>query len=110
MANRVRNVSKHIMLTEEENKVISEKAKEAEMTESAYMRLLISQRPNDYPEMRILLKDLINEVNHIGVNINQITKNHNAGFYSDADKNRLFAYMRKICEKTDEVVKEIGNH
>lgn len=30
------------------------------------------QKPNDYPEIRILLRELINEVNHIGININQM--------------------------------------
>lgn len=32
------------------------------MTESEYLRFMISQKPTDYPEMRILLRELINEV------------------------------------------------
>lgn len=48
------------------------------LKESAYIRLLLSQKPNDYPEIRIMLRELINEVNAIGNNINQITRNHNS--------------------------------
>ena len=48
------------------------------MNEAEYIRLLISQKPNDYPEVRKLLKELINEVNRIGININQIVFNSNA--------------------------------
>ena len=53
------------------------------MCEADYLRLLISQKPNDYPEVRELLKELINEVNRIGININQIVFNNNAGLYYD---------------------------
>ena len=55
-----------------EAELLSNKACAANMKEAEYLRLLISQKPNDYPEIRKLLKDLINEVNHIGNNINQI--------------------------------------
>ena len=94
-------------MTSEEAKLLKENALGANMGESAYLRLMISQKPNDYPEIRRHLKDLINEVNRIGVNINQIAFNNNAGFYSE---NELFAYMRKLIMKVDEAVKIIGNH
>ena len=45
-------------------------------------QLLISQKPNDYPEVRKLLKELINEINRIGININQIVFNSNAQLLS----------------------------
>ena len=44
------------------------------MTDSDYMRFLLSQKPEDYPEIRQMLSELINEVNHIGNNINQIAR------------------------------------
>lgn len=50
-------------------------------TESQYLRLLICQRPDDYPEIQLQLGHLINEVNHVGVNINQIVKRNHAGFF-----------------------------
>ena len=74
-----------------------------------YIRLLISQKPNDYPEVRKILKELINEVNRIGININQIVFNNNAGLYSKEDKTQLIAYMRKLNQKVDEAVVKIGN-
>ena len=64
--------------------MLADKAQQANMTESEYLRLMISQKPSDYPEIRVLLRELINEVNHIGTNINQIVHNHNSGIYSEA--------------------------
>lgn len=78
------------------------------MTESEYLRLMISQKPNDYPEIRILLRELINEVNHIGININQIVRNHNSGIYSEDDKKRLVAYMRKLNMEVNNVYKTVN--
>lgn len=66
------SLTKKFRLSSREAKLLEEKAKQAGMTESQYLRLMISQKPNDYPEVRQLLRDLINEVNRIGVNINQI--------------------------------------
>lgn len=109
MEKRIYSFNKHIRLTPEENKMLMEKAKASGMSDSSYLRLMISQKPNDYPEIRQLLRDLINEINHIGVNINQIVKSYNEGFYSDVDKTRLYAYMKKLNGKVDEAVKYIGN-
>lgn len=55
------------------------------------------------------MKELINEVNRIGININQIVFNNNAGLYSKEDKTQLIAYMRKLNQKVDEAVVKIGN-
>lgn len=100
---------KKFRLSATDAKMLSEKAQAAEMTESEYLRLLISQKPNDYPEVRQLLRELINEVNRIGININQITHSHNAGFYSPEDKERLVAYMRKLNTMVAKVVDSVGN-
>ena len=75
--------------------MLSDKAGAAGMCEADYLRLLITQKPNDYPEIRILLKDLINEVNAIGNNINQITRNYNSKLYRTEDRELLSAYMKK---------------
>lgn len=96
-------------MTPQEAKLLEEKAKQADMSESQYLRLMISQKPNDYPEVRQLLRDLINEVNRIGVNINQITHNHNAELYSTSDKEQLIAYMRKLNVAVAKVVDIVGN-
>ena len=96
-------------MTKEYAKELAKKAKGNGMNEAEYIRLLISQKPNDYPEVRKLLKELINEINRIGININQIVFNNNAGLYSKDDKTQLIAYMRKLNQKVDEAVSQIGN-
>jgi len=109
MAGRQHSIDKLLRLTPEEAKVLAIKAKEAGMSESAYLRLLIDQKPNDYPEIRKMLKELINEVNRIGVNINKITYNNNTELYSKEDKDSLTAYMRKLNLEVKKVVEQIGN-
>lgn len=63
---------KKFRLSPEVTAELAEKAEKMNMTESEYLGFMISQKPADYLEMRILLRELINEVNHIGTNINQI--------------------------------------
>lgn len=109
MADKVHCIKKTVRLMHGEAQILSEKARAAGMNEAEYIRFLISQKPNDYPEIRKLLKELINEVNRIGVNINQITFNHNAELYSREDKNQLIAYMRKLNMEVKKVVELIGN-
>lgn len=50
------------------------------------------------PESYAQGKEMIREINRIGVNINQIVRGMNTGFYSKDEKARLEAYMRKILE------------
>ena len=50
---------KKFRISPEEAKVLANKVELANMTESEYLRLMISQKPNDYPKIRILLKELI---------------------------------------------------
>lgn len=95
MADNLHNVKKTLRLTKKEARELAGKSKEAQMYEADYLRFLLSQKPNDYPEIRQLLKDLINAVNAIGNNINQITRNYNSKFYSEEDKELLKAYMKK---------------
>lgn len=103
------SLTKKFRLSTRDAKLLEEKAKAASMSESEYLRMMISQKPNDYPEIRQLLRDLINEVNRIGVNINQIAYHHNAGFYSEDDKEKLVAYMRKLNVAVAKVVETVGN-
>ena len=107
MADKVHCIRKTLRLMPQEAKVLSDKAKG--MNEAEYIRLLISQKPNDYPEVRKLLKELINEINRIGININQIVFNSNAQIYSKKDKEQLVAYMKKLNQSVSEAVVKIGN-
>lgn len=96
-------------MTRTEAERLKRGAEENEMRESEYIRLLLSQKPNDYPEIRILLKELINSVNAIGNNINQIVRNNNSRLYRAEDRELLSAYMKKLVLSVQEVVKKIGN-
>lgn len=104
------NLRKAYRLTEEQNAELQAKVAELGMTESEFIRLLITEQPKDYPEIRQLLKGLINEVNRIGVNINEIVHNNNSVLYSDTDKARLLAYMQLLNEKLDKAVVGIGDN
>lgn len=79
------------------------------MNENEYLRMLIREKPADMPEVRGLIKSLINEVNHIGVNVNQIARNSNAGYFGSADKRQLLAYMEKVNAAVGQVVEKLGN-
>ena len=104
------NLRKAYRLTEEQNDELQAKVSELGMTESEFIRLLITQRPKDYPEIRQMLNSLINEVNRIGVNINEIVHNNNSMLYSDSDKTRLIAYMQRLNEVLNKAVVDLGDH
>ena len=72
-------------------------------------KFFMAHKPNDYPEIRIMLRELINEVNAIGNNINQITRNHNSKLYHEDDRQLLSAYMKKLNLLVKEAVETIGN-
>ena len=99
MADKVHCIRKTLRLMPQEAKVLSDKAKANGMNEAEYIRLLISQKPNDYPEVRKILKELINE----------IVFNSNAQIYSKKDKEQLVAYMKKLNQSVSEAVVKIGN-
>ncbi len=109
MTNKRYPVLKTLRLTNEEEQLLQEQCKIFKMKEAEYFRFLLSQKPSDYPEIRILIKDLINEVNHVGVNINQVVRSINSGIYSENDKQQLVAYMRRLNTSLDTVVDKIGN-
>lgn len=109
MAGEKRTVIKPFRMTEKEAEQLCRRAAQYKMKESAYIRLLLSQKPNDYPEIRMLLKELIGEVNAIGNNINQITRNHNSKLYREEDRELLIAYMKKLNLLVKEAVEKVGN-
>ncbi|MBR6229460.1 MAG: plasmid mobilization relaxosome protein MobC [Eubacterium sp.] len=97
-------------LTKEQDEELKRKVAAAGMTESEFIRLMITEQPKDFPEIRAMLDRLINEVNRIGVNINEIVYNNNSMLYKEQDKQRLIAYMRKLNELLKGRVKEIGDN
>lgn len=90
-------------LSEKEAAYLQKVASENSMSMSRYIRMLVdADMEKGIVEKRqsqnLLRRDLINEVNHIGVNINQITRSHNKNLYSEHDKRKLFALMKRLNE------------
>lgn len=110
MADSIHCVRKTLRLKPAEAKELAVKAAEAGMCEADYIRLLITQKPMDYPEIRKLLKTLINEVNAVGNNINQIARDCNSYLYRKEDKELLIAYMKKMNQTMREAVEKIGSY
>ena len=77
------------------------------VTDSQFLRMLITNRPRDYPAIRQELQRLNNEINHIGVNINQITHNNNSRLYSEEDKHRLYVFMKRLKDQMQQVIDKL---
>ena len=91
-------IRKHFKLTEETAKLLAERSKAENMNESEYIRyLLLNQSENPRSrELELEIMRLRNEINKIGVNINQIVKNNNSHIYSESDRIELKLQMEKI--------------
>ncbi len=98
---------KEIRLTYGELEELQRQAAEMGVTESQYLRMLITNRPRDYPGIRQELQPLNNEINHIGVNINQITHNNNSRLYSEEDKHRLYVFMKNLKDLMQQLVAKL---
>lgn len=99
---------KSFRLSEKEVVYLQGVAAKNSISMSRYIRMLIdADMENAIVEKRhfqsLLRRDLINEINHIGININQITRSHNENLYSEHDKRKLFALMRKLNEMVSQV-------
>jgi len=89
---------KHFKLTEETARILAERSKAENMNESEYIRYLIlneSEHPRS-KELELEIMRIRNEINKIGVNINQIVKNNNSHIYSESDKIKLIDYLSRI--------------
>lgn len=70
---------------------------------SVYLRKLLDSQRQKLPisaekskEEREYRAKLIQEINRIGVNINQIVKNVNSFYYSREEKKELYALLEKV--------------
>ena len=91
-------IRKHFKLTEETARILNERSQAENMNESEYIRYLIlnqSKHPRSR-ELEVEIMRLRNEINKIGVNVNQIVKNNNSRMYKEEDKMQLKKYMEKI--------------
>lgn len=98
---------KHFKLTEETARILAERSKAENMNESEYIRnLLLNQSENPRSkELELEVMRLRNEINKIGVNVNQIVKNSNSHIYREDDKIDLIGYMEKITILLNDYIK-----
>lgn len=97
---------KHFKFTEETARILEERSKVENMNESEYIRFLLLNQP-EHPrskEMELEIMRLRNEVNKIGVNVNQIVKNNNSHMYRESDKINLIKYVEEINGLIKELV------
>lgn len=103
------NIRKHFKLTEETAKILEEQSKAEGMNESEYIRyLLLSQ--SEHPrskELELEVMRLRNEINKIGVNVNQIVKNSNSYMYSEGDKIELIFELQNIKKLLEMIMDRI---
>lgn len=91
-------IRKHFKLTEETAKLLAECSKAENMNESEYIRYLLlnqSEHPRS-KELELEIMRLRNELNKIGLNINQIVKNSNSHIYNEDDKIKLNVRMSEL--------------
>ena len=86
---------KHFKLTEETARILAERSKAENMNESEYIRYLLLNQSEKPRSKELELMRLRNEINKIGVSINQIVKNSNSHIYGEDDKIQL---EQNICE------------
>lgn len=77
---------KHFKLTEEAARILTERSKAENMNESEYIRYLLLNQSENPRSKELELMRLRNEINKIGVNVNQIVKNSNSHIYGEDDK------------------------
>lgn len=99
-------IRKRFRITTEQQSHVEEQCKRYGINESEFFRRLIdADRGKEVPvqtqEEFVLKKQLIYEINRIGNNINQIVKNANMRFYTEHEKRKLFAMMKKVMELLD---------
>lgn len=90
-----------LRISESENRFLKQQCEQTGLNENQYIRRLIDAAAGraEMPvskEKFLAVKELTQEINYIGHNINQIVKNVNSHYYSDEEKDRLFELMSKV--------------
>lgn len=94
-------VRKSLRLSEEEDAFLRQQYTSTGLNANQYIRRLLdvaagkAEMPTDR-ERYILLKELTQEINYIGHNINQIVKNVNSHFFSYDEKKRLYELLCEV--------------
>lgn len=93
-----------LRLTEKDIKKLKEYAEDAGMSKSTYLRTLLNNKQPKSREDYLLIRQLVTEVNKIGVNINQIVMHANSEFYNEHEKRKLIALMNTLILNVEKVI------
>lgn len=100
--NKTHYIHKHSFRVDADtDQFIKQQCRNLGIKESTYIRKLLEQAKGnpvklETKESFFAKKELIQEVNYIGNNINQIVKNANSNYYYDYEKKKLFALMGEL--------------
>lgn len=99
-------IQKSLRVTQAQGAYLKEKSFGCGIGEAELLRRLIASDMGKSIQVQtqeefLLKKQLVYEINRIGNNINQIVKNVNSHYYSDYEKKKLFAMMKKVAELMD---------
>jgi hypothetical protein len=96
----MKNIHLRIRLDEKTFSKLIVESEKNKKSRSEYVRdLILSTDLKTDPEIKRAINDLRKEVNRIGVNINQIAKNTNAGIYSESDRMHLIESQNELLEE-----------
>ncbi len=100
-------IRKHFKLTEETAKLLAEHSKAENMNESEYIRyLLLNQSENPRSkELELEVMRLRNEINKIGVNINQLVRNSYFHAYGKNEQIEIISNMQKVMLLMQEILR-----
>lgn len=103
----MKKVHRNFRLTEAEWEHMTRQSVRYGVSVSEYIRRLIEAdmgkpMPERTQEEFLAHKELVYEINRIGNNINQIVKNVNMHYYTEYEKKKLFALMKKLMELLEE--------
>lgn len=94
-------IHRNFRITEEQDAHMAKQSIRYGISASEYIRRLIDADmgkpvPERTQEEFLAHKELVYEINRIGTNINQIVKNVNMHYYTEYEKRKLFALMKKL--------------
>lgn len=98
-----KSIHKNFRITKKQDIYLQESSVRYGIGESEFLRRLLEADMGNASQMQtqeefLARKRLVYEINRIGNNINQIVKNVNSHYYSDYEKKKLFAMMKKVEE------------
>lgn len=97
-SNRKRNIPLCIRISPKEYEILEKKLSKAKMTKTEYLVKILLDKEIKVCSFNKDMKELTFELQKIGVNLNQISKNLNSGIFQDATKS-----IQKINEEHTQI-------